>query len=95
MRKVRFTEEQIISILKQSEGGLPTKEICRQHGISHATFHAWRKKFRGMEVGDAKCLHPVEWVREWDEGEMSRSSTSLMAYRRFGRYVSLRTTSAA
>jgi putative transposase len=59
MRK-RFTEEQIIAVLKQSEAGASTKELCREHGISPNTFYSWRKKFGGMEVEDAKRLRRLE-----------------------------------
>ncbi len=51
--KSRFTEEQIVAILKESEVGTPSKDLVRMHGISTNTFHTWRKKFGGMEVSDA------------------------------------------
>jgi len=60
MRKGRFNEEQIIAILKQSEAGVSTNDLCRQHGVSRATFYQWRKKFRGMDVADAKRLKQLE-----------------------------------
>ncbi len=60
MRKGRFSEGQIISILKQSEAGVSTADLCRQHGVSRATFYGWRKKYRGMEVEDAKPLRQLE-----------------------------------
>ena len=58
--KKRFTEEQIIRVLKQAETGIKTKELCREHGISHGTFYAWKAKFGGMEVSDAKKLRGLE-----------------------------------
>ena len=58
--KKRFSEEQIISILKEAEAGLPVKELCRKHNISDATFYTWRKKFGGMEVSEARRLKTVE-----------------------------------
>lgn len=58
--KKRFTEEQIITILKEAEAGLPVKELCRKHGISDATFYTWRKKYGGMEVSEARRLKALE-----------------------------------
>ena len=60
MKNSRFNEEQIIGILKQSEAGAKTNELCRQHGISAATFYAWRSKYGGLEVSEAKRLKQLE-----------------------------------
>ena len=60
MRRSRFSEEQIIRILKEHQVGLGVKELCRQHGISDATFYKWRSKYGGMEVPDAKRLKALE-----------------------------------
>jgi putative transposase len=60
MRKSRFSEEQIIGILKEYQAGLSAAELCRKHGISDATFYKWRSRFGGMEVSDAKRLRALE-----------------------------------
>ncbi len=60
MKKSRFYEEQIIGILKEHQAGSAVAEICRKHGISDATFYAWRSKYGGLEVSDAKRLKSLE-----------------------------------
>ncbi len=60
MKRKRFSEEQIIGVLKEAEGGLPATEVCRKYGISDATFYTWRKKFGGMEVSEARRLRQLE-----------------------------------
>jgi putative transposase len=54
MKRSRFSEEQILAILKRQESGLATADVCREHGISSATFYKWKAKFGGLEVSDAR-----------------------------------------
>jgi putative transposase len=60
MKKSRYSEEQIIAVLKESQAGIPTPELCRKHGISDATFYNWRNRYGGMEVSDARRLKSLE-----------------------------------
>jgi putative transposase len=58
--KKRLSEEQIIGILKEQEGGLKTRDLCRRHGISEATFYNWKSKYGGMDVSEAQRLRSLE-----------------------------------
>ncbi len=60
MKKSRFTEEQIIGIVKQHEAGMKTADLCREHGISAATFYGWKSKYGGMDVSEAQRLRQME-----------------------------------
>ena len=60
MKKSRFTEQQSINILKQADAGVKVQDLCRQHGISDATYYKWKSKYGGMEASDIKRLREVE-----------------------------------
>jgi putative transposase len=59
MKKKRFTEEQIIGILKEGEAGVSTADLCRKHGMSSASFYAWRSRYGGMEIPAFQRIRPV------------------------------------
>ena len=58
--KKRFSEEQVIGFLRETDAGMPVKELCRKHGFSEASYYLWKAKFGGMEVSDAKRLKALE-----------------------------------
>jgi putative transposase len=60
MKRTKFTEEQIVGILREQEAGEKTADVCRRYGVSSATFYAWKAKYGGMDVSDAKRLKALE-----------------------------------
>ena len=60
MKGTRFSEEQIIGVLREQEAGVKTEEVCRRHGISSATFYMWKAMYGGLEVSDAKRLKAMD-----------------------------------
>jgi putative transposase len=60
MKKSRFSEEQIIAVLKEHQAGIAVADLCRKHGISDATFYNWRSRYGGMEVSDARRLRALD-----------------------------------
>jgi putative transposase len=60
MKRSRFTEEQIIGMIKEQEAGMPTAEVCRKHGVSSASFYKYKAKYGGMDVSDARKLRALE-----------------------------------
>ncbi len=60
MKRSRFTEEQIIGILREQEAGVPVADLCRKHGLSSPTFYKWKAKYGGMDVSEARRLRALE-----------------------------------
>ena len=60
MKRSKFSEEQVIAILREQEAGTKTADVCRKHGISSATFYAWKAKYGGLQVSDARRLKALE-----------------------------------
>ena len=60
MKRSKFSEEQVIAILREQEAGAKTADVCRKHGISSATFYSWKAKYGGMQVSDARRLKALE-----------------------------------
>jgi putative transposase len=65
MKRSRFTEEQIIGILKEHEAGVPVADLCRKHGVGNASLYNWKAKYGGMDVSEARKLKALEDENAW------------------------------
>jgi putative transposase len=74
MKRSRFSEEQIIAVLREQEAGVSTAEVCRKHGVSSATFYKWKSKFGGLEVSEAKRLRALLKIC-WEKSGDARRAT--------------------
>lgn len=64
MKRTRFTETQIVAILKEADSGMQVKELCRKHGISDQTYYNWKSKYGGMEASDLKRMKELQVIRD-------------------------------
>ena len=91
MKCSRFTEEQIIGILREQEAGAATADVCRRHGVSSATFYKWKAKYGGLEVSEEKRLKALDraivchWSEDNGEGERQAEEAAGRADARHGR----------
>ena len=88
MKAKRFSEEQIIAVLKEAEAGAKTKDLCRRHGIAEATFYNWKARFGGMTVSEARRLKELEQEnarlkRLLAEAELDKSALKDLLQRKF------------
>lgn len=88
MRSKRFSEEQIIAVLKEAEAGAKTKDLCRRHGISEPTFYNWKAKYGGMTVSEARRLKELEQEnarlkRLLADAELDKAALKDLLHRKF------------
>jgi len=84
MKKSRFTESQIVAILKEGEAGVAVAQLTRNHGISAATYYHWKSKYGGADVSELKCLRELEGENVDGVNYLGRSASIILAGRRCG-----------